>query len=205
MQTVRAHYLLSIRSILQQASASVTSSVFVSCSLCSGAERAPAKLCGRDQRSTRPWVHQGGPSWQAGRTDQVQSQWLEGCLRPHRCFVRRTRGVQHWMVSSCFHFQLCINTTTMSAVTLKAASTSRSIIKLLINKIIIKSNFNPIYIIINNYSSFPSLKCREKNTCRFFRLLHIFTLKVCTPCSVCLIHGAMLHSISFIIPKYKIR
>lgn len=76
------------------------------CFLSSGAERTPAELCGGDQRSTRPGIHQGGPPWQAGRTDQVQSQRVEGRLCSRRCFVWCTCGVQHWMVSIWFQFAL---------------------------------------------------------------------------------------------------
>lgn len=68
--------------------------------LCSGAEGAPAELRGRGQQSARPGFHQSGPPRQAGRADQVQGQRLEGRHRPRRRFVRRARGVQHWLVSA---------------------------------------------------------------------------------------------------------
>lgn len=70
------------------------------CFTCRGAERPPAELCGGDQRSAQSRVHQGGPPRQTGRTDQVQSERLEGRVGPRRRLVWRTRGVQHWMVRS---------------------------------------------------------------------------------------------------------
>lgn len=80
--------------------------LFVCSSVSSGAEGAPAELCGWDQHPARPRLRQGGPPWQAGGTDQVQSQRLESSHRSRRCFVWCTCGVQHGMVSVCSQLHL---------------------------------------------------------------------------------------------------
>lgn len=98
----------------------------------SGAEGAPADLCGRNEQPAWPLLHQSGPPQQAGRPDPVQSQRLEGSLRPCSRSVRRTRGVQHWMVSrtlqpaSSMQTAARINVTAwlMSASTLKPTLSS---------------------------------------------------------------------------------
>lgn len=64
----------------------------------SGAERTPAELRGGNQRPAWTGLREDGASRQAGRTDQVQSQRVEGGLGPGRRSVRRTCGIQHGMV-----------------------------------------------------------------------------------------------------------
>lgn len=96
--------------------------MFVCRFLSSGAEGAPAELRGGDQRSARPGVHQGGPPRQAGGSNPVQSQRVEGRLRSRRRSVRRTRRVQHRMVSVWLH--ICCVITATSAVKLRVTATS---------------------------------------------------------------------------------
>ena len=67
--------------------------------LSSGAEGAPAALCGREQRAAWAWLHQDGPPPQAGGADPLPGQRLEGRLGPRRGPLRRPRGVQHGLVS----------------------------------------------------------------------------------------------------------